>query len=690
MNIAFGTTGYVISTVGFLFLFLLLLTTRQQSFQRSLLIFASLSNSVWALNSSVYFYHHFSVLSLLPVETIRNLSWFLLLLSSLSRKPNIKTLISTDKVTRQIILFLTSCFFLESSYSWIAWLPYRYIILLHLVQSSVGLWLIEQLYRRTTKQDRWMIKPICLGLGVTFAYDFALYANGVLTNRIDTMFFYGRGWVTIITLPLIIMTARRVKEWSTRIYISRDIVYSSTLLTVAGIYLLIMAFTGYYIRYIGGDWGNMVQNIFFALSGLILASLFMSESLRRQLKVFITKHFYANKYEYREEWTKFASTLEEDADSPYQVSLNAMIRPFDCERGMLAIMENGKLKKKAFYNQTEKYPESDNILEQLSANAIEHHWIIDIQDLKNETTKVPFKFDSNEIASITTFSYIIPITDKNTVKAVCFLSPPNSTHHLNWEDRDLMWAISKQLAVYLSLYHTNKKLTENEQFDTFNRMSAFLAHDLKNILAQLQLLSKNAKHHKDNPEFIDDAFDTIDSAVIRLNKVVDHLKKKNPQSNSAEVFDVEKIIQQACHEREIGQPNPTYETTSEKPFSLNTDRERFRNMLSHLIQNAQDATTPEGTVAVKTSTSKNDYVICIEDNGIGMSEDFIENRLFKPFDTTKGNSGMGIGAYDAKKMIEQLNGHISVESKKGQGTRFSIHIPLSECSDNNTYLHSSK
>lgn len=679
MNILFGSVGYVITSAGFLFLFLLLLTTKQKSLQRSILIVSALLSSIWALNASLYFHYSYSVISFLPIETIRNSSWFLLLLSTLTDKETIKELMKTDTIARRIIPLLVLFTIVEISYFWQPLLPFRYVILLQLSQSAIGLWLIEQLYRRTNIQDRWTIKPLCLGLGMAFAYDFALYANGVLTNRIDTLFFFGRGWVTLITLPLIIMTTRRVKHWSTRIYVSRDIVYSSTLLTVAGIYLLVMAFTGYYIRYIGGDWGSMIQNIFFALSGLILASLFTSLSLRRKLKVFITKHFYANKYEYREEWMNFAAILEKSGDSPYQVSLNAMIRPFDCEQGMLAVLEDGKFKKRAFYNLSDNYPEADQMLQKLAYEALKHHWIIDINALQLNNTKVPFQYDSNEMAEINTFSHIVPISDKKNIKCVCFLSTPKSTQALNWEDRDLMWAISKQLAVYLSLYQTNKLLTENQQFDTFNRMSAFLAHDLKNILAQLQLLAKNGKRHKDNPEFIDDAFETIDSAVMRLSKVVDHLRKKNLAANTTEIFPVAQTIQSVCAERSVSRPLPKCSIKKSDSIALEADKERFRNMISHIIQNAQDATSPEGFVNVTTSRQGVYYTITIEDNGEGMSDDFIENRLFKPFDTTKGNSGMGIGAYDAKKFIEQLNGYINVQSQPGKGSLFTIYIPITEC-----------
>ncbi len=680
MDIIFGTAGYVISLLGFLVLALLLLTLKKNKTQISILFLLCTASSVWALSSVLYIHYFYSQVLYLSIESLRNFSWYLVLCSAIAGNSSPKTVITFNQSSKLTFLFLLIVFITELILVWIPLLPYRYILLLHLVQSSIGLWLIEQLYRRTNKHDRWAIKALCLGLGLAFAYDFALYANGVLTENIDTLFFYGRGWIIVFTLPFIVMTARRVKHWSTRIYVSRDIVYSSTLLTVAGLYLLIMAFTGYYIRYIGEDWGNMFQNIFFALSGLILASLFISESLRRQLKVFITKHFYANKYEYREEWMNFTSILEKNGDSPYQVALNAMIRPFDCEQGMFVVLENGKFKKRAFYNLDDNYPESDQVLQKLSYEAIRHHWIIDIKALKSDSdTKVPFQFDGKEVSTIDTFSYIVPIADKNTIKSVCLLSRPNSTQTLNWEDRDLMWAISKQLAVYLSLYQTNKLLTENQQFDTFNRMSAFLAHDLKNILAQLQLLAKNGKRHKDNPEFIDDAFETIDSAVVRLSKVVDHLRKKNLAVNTTEIFSVESIIKSVCEERALTKPIPEFNTKANEAISIPADKERFRNMISHIIQNAQDATSTDGFVNVTTSRQGVYYTILIEDDGVGMSEDFIENRLFKPFDTTKGNSGMGIGAYDAKKFIEQLHGYINVQSQPGEGTKFTIHIPLTEC-----------
>ena len=60
-----------------------------------------------------------------------------------------------------------------------------------------------------------------------------------------------------------------------------------------------------------------------------------------------------------------------------------------------------------------------------------------------------------------------------------------------------------------------------------------------------------------------------------------------------------------------------------------------------------------------------------------MEREFVQSRLFKPFDTTKGNAGMGIGAYEAEQYVRGLGGSIGVESTPGEGTEFSVFLPLS-------------
>jgi signal transduction histidine kinase len=97
-----------------------------------------------------------------------------------------------------------------------------------------------------------------------------------------------------------------------------------------------------------------------------------------------------------------------------------------------------------------------------------------------------------------------------------------------------------------------------------------------------------------------------------------------------------------------------------------------------LIQNAQEATRDEGKVIVRLTRDLNIARIDIEDNGHGMSAEFIRDRLFRPFESTKGLTGMGIGAFESREYIRQIGGDISVTSMPGQGSTFHVTIPYTQ------------
>jgi putative PEP-CTERM system histidine kinase len=255
-------------------------------------------------------------------------------------------------------------------------------------------------------------------------------------------------------------------------------------------------------------------------------------------------------------------------------------------------------------------------------------------------------------------------------------SPQDEKRLLNWEDRDLLTAISKQLNHYLALNEANEKLAYAKQFDAFNRMSAFLVHDLKNVQAQLALINTNAEKHRNNPEFIDDVFETVESATQRLDKMLTQLRNKKVLETKQVKININKLIKRVIKQRNINQPQVQFELEQQEPeIEMIIDGETLSSVLNHLIQNAQEATSADGWVTIKASYFNQSLNLAISDNGTGMSTQFIKTRLFKPFDTTKGNAGMGIGVYEAKQFIEGLGGSIQVTSFEGKGSTFLITIP---------------
>ena len=108
---------------------------------------------------------------------------------------------------------------------------------------------------------------------------------------------------------------------------------------------------------------------------------------------------------------------------------------------------------------------------------------------------------------------------------------------------------------------------------------------------------------------------------------------------------------------------------------MKADKNQLLAILGHLVQNAQDATDDDGRINISQKRSTDGVVIEIEDTGSGMSEEFIKNNLFKPFKTTKGSKGMGIGVYEAREIILAIGGRIEVRSEVGVGTCFRLTIP---------------
>ena len=254
------------------------------------------------------------------------------------------------------------------------------------------------------------------------------------------------------------------------------------------------------------------------------------------------------------------------------------------------------------------------------------------------------------------------------------LAKPRVTRKLNWEDHDLLRTVGMQLANAFVLTQASEELSIARQFEAYSRLSAFIIHDLKNLVAQVSLIVKNADKHKSNPEFIDDAIDTLENVVIKMQKLVNQLRQRN-EKDARSTLDLVDVIKDIVKQQFQQLPKPQFQT-SLTDCLISGEQEKISAVLGHLVQNAQDATEDDGLVNLELEKYGQEAIIKISDTGAGMDKQFIAERLFKPFDTTKGNAGMGIGVYEAKSYILKHSGSISVESEVGQGTIFTVQLPM--------------
>lgn len=552
------------------------------------------------------------------------------------------------------------------------------LILILLGFSILGIVLIEQIYRNVQPEKKWTIKFLCIGLGVLFAYDLYLYSDALLFGNVDQTLWDSRGIVNALSIPLIAISAKRNPKWSLDIFISRHVVFYSTGVIAVGVYLSLMSFGGYYLRIYGGTWGPIAQTIFLAGAVLVLFVIMSSGERRAKLRIFLSKHFYKNKYDYREEWLRLIHNISEykSAKEFKDNIIQIVARILLCRGGVLFLEKTNEYECVSSWNSPEihqKVPFSSSLVKFMN----NYEWIIDLREYKSNREHYNNLEVPEWMEEMTSAWLILPLKHHYKLIGFFILLESGVQQKVNWEDRDLLKAVGRQISSYLAFIQASEALNQAEKFDAFNRLSAYVVHDLKNLVSQLELIMKNAEEYKDNPEFIADSFLTVSNVVVRMQKMLGQFKKKRFDESDARVVDVKEVLTELVESHSSLLPKPVLHA-SEDVLQVYVEPERFRNIIEHLVQNAQEATKDDGYVKIILS-SEDDYVnVKVEDSGCGMSQEFIRDRLFRPFDTTKGNAGMGIGVFEVKEFVSSYGGNLSVDSTIGAGTVFEVKIPLSD------------
>lgn len=544
----------------------------------------------------------------------------------------------------------------------------------------MGLVLVEQVYRSTRPEDRWAIKFLCLGLGGLFAYDFYLYANAALFNAMDIEVWAARGYVAALVTPLIAVSAARNPEWAAPVGLSRSMAFHTASLLAAGVYLLLMAGAGYYLRLFGGEWGDVVQTIFIFAAAMLLVLLMFSGTLRARLRVFLSKHFFSYRYDYRKEWLNFTRTLTDGqpGEQMCERAVEALARLLESPGGALWMGEG-----QAGYQRASHWNWSDIQGEEPADSPFiqwlaEKQWILDLDEMKTRRELYGDLDAPAWIGQADDAWLVIPLMLHEELLGFVVLKHSLGNVNFNWEVSDLLKVAARQAAAHLAQMRASNQLIVARQFESFNRTTTFIIHDLKNLIAQLSLLLANAEKHKDNPEFQADMLVTVENAVARMNKVLSQLRRGDDEARTQSIA-LADILQDALASKHAFRLRPRLELPH-PDLQVRAERDRLTRAIGHLLQNALEATPPSGQVTLRGFEEAGHAVVEIIDTGSGMDEAFIHARLFQPFDSTKG-AGMGIGAYECRETVRALGGSIDVNSAPGSGTRFRLTLPL----DNNSY-----
>ena len=716
-----GTVAYVTASAAFLLLTLLLLTSWEGRAQGVRLIVASAVTAFWAAVLALdSWLGGIDVAALASAEFLRDGAWLLVLTGLTERQGPWVALSRVSLVVAAALLGLA----LTQLVPWFGALGLPIVGLMvfgGLALSLLAMALLEQLYRNANPAGRDALKYFVLGVGSLFAYDLFLYSQALLLKGIEPAAWVARGFFTVLIVPLIALAARRNPQWSLNVFVSRQVVFYTTSFLVIGSYLLVMAAGGYLIVLYGGTWGRIAQLVFFAGAGVVLLVLMSSTALRRRLRVFLSKHFYRNKYDYRIEWLRFIDTLSRrDADADVRgnavrsiaqiigSSGGLLYLPSEADAAFVAVA--GWPAQDFPRSRFPKVPATDDLPQFLQRR----QWVVDLR----EYTSAPDVYQNMAMPPLRQVEerlrLIVPLMLGEQLLGFVVLADPPPPFETTYEDRDLLKTVGRDVAMHLAQHEADRQLAESRQFEAYHRLTAFVMHDLKNLAAQLSMVVSNAERHRRNPEFVDDAISTIAHSAARMQRLIEQLQGREAQAPVRRV-NLAELAREACAKCAVREPAPQL-VVADAGAAVQVDPERLGMMVEHVIRNAQEATPPGGEVRVEVSFERgveidpigatgsfrvlqmNGHaeapeggnagappglpagptdvaVLTVSDTGGGMTPEFIKERLFRPFDTTKGSKGMGIGAYQVREYVHSLGGRVLVRSTPGAGTTFTLRLP---------------
>lgn len=528
----------------------------------------------------------------------------------------------------------------------------------------LGLYMIENLYRQTPVDQRWHIKPATIAFGAIFAFDLYLYSDRLLFRTVDQSLLSARAIVNGLVVPFLALAVARNKNWRMRIRVSRNVAFHGITLVASGVFLLSVALVGTLFRRYGGDWSVVLQVTLLFGSMIVLAAALSTTTWRQQIRHYVLKNFFPYRYDYRVEWNSFIEALSspnEAGDLPERI-VHAVARIVGSRGGVLFHRQNGVFLPTSYWNARVASDAREAEDSEFILNFQGGDWI---QVLDEAPESVGWRHGG-------VFSIAVPLTHRGQLIGFVMLLKPVGPFAMDWEVFEVLRTVGRQAASYLAEHDAAQALVDARLLQEYSKRFAFVVHDIKNLSSQLALVVSNARRHGNDPEFLSDAWKTIENSVDRMTALLSQLRDR--QNSTDLPTDVATIVRDlVAHHPASGRIRLS---CSDTETWARIDSERLRSALTHLIDNALEASDSIGQVAVALLNENDGVVIKVSDEGFGMDTQFVRNQLFRPFRSTKG--GYGIGAYQTRDLIQSAGGQIQVISAPGTGTTMKVTLVPAE------------
>lgn len=542
---------------------------------------------------------------------------------------------------------------------------------LQMLCAAGALVLVHNLFEAGRADER---KALTLPLGALaalWAYDLNLYAIGYLSGAPADLLLLLRPEAMIAVATLFGVDALRPSGHAVRL--SRPVAFRSLALAAVSGWLALLALLAALMSGFGGDFSTRAQVgvLAGAIAAIVLA--FASPRIRARIRVWTVKHFFEHRYDYRTEWLRFTATLNRPEDSGLSLDarvIKALADIVESSGGQLVARDRA-----GDFAVVAQWPVDGEGRTQAADWADLAQWlaggrIVQLDEVRDgaappaEIAAVPTHLAADVRAWV-----VIPLIHLDSVEGIAVLDRPLLNRALDWEDFDLLKVAGRQVASHLAEARGSEALSESARFDEFHRRFAFMMHDVKNLASQMALLARNAERHGENPAFRTDMVATLKLSADRLSQLMQRLSQQDmTRPARCTSVDLGTVARRVASARRAQHP---VLVEGEAPAPAWADAETVEQLLVHLVQNAIDASAADAPVMVRLGGDGDRVTLAVEDQGMGMSPAFIRSQLFRPFSSTK-DGGFGIGAFQARRLAEAMGGTLTVASREGEGSIFTL------------------
>lgn len=543
---------------------------------------------------------------------------------------------------------------------------------------------LEQTFRAAVGTKRWQVKFVVLGLAIVFGSRIYARSQAILYSTYDVQWLGIESSGLLIGCGILLAAYLRTGFAEIDVYPSRAVLSSSVTVLLAAGYLFVVGVLANAARHIGGAENFQLQTLVVLLGVACLALLLLSDRLRQRVHAFIDRHFARAQHDSVKIWTRLSESLAQAKD----------------ESGLCA--SSVKLVSGTFEVLSVTIWLHDEQTDQLTTGATTAPRPVEaavdssvrrapksvVEGLRTRTAP----FDLEDVAELwaadlrrlnaTTFPngghrWCVPLRAGGRILGLFVLADRVNGTFYTAEEINLLHCIADQVASVLANLRLATNVARSHEMEAFRTMSAFFVHDLKNAAASLNLLLNNLPVHFDDPAFREDALRAVGNSARRIDDLIGGLSalRQQPRIKLADE-DLNRVVLAALDE--LGGMGEIELARELAPLpAILADREQLRSVVTNLVLNAKDAIGPSGWIRVRTELAGGIAVLSVEDNGCGMSEAFLRDSLFRPFQTTK-KRGLGIGMFQTRMIVEAHRGSIRVESEAGKGTTVWVSLPVKE------------